>query len=66
MARRRAAAPKRGDATAERLTDLLIVQLGLAGVRQHAIRRIVGCEFARVVRITKELKPQVRRNREDG
>lgn len=50
----------RGDATAERLLDLLIVQLGLAGVSQHAIRRIAGCKLARVVRITKELKPWAR------
>jgi len=52
--------PKRADVVADRLADLLIVQLGLAGVPQHAIRKIVGCEMGRVVRITKELKPSVR------
>lgn len=44
------------DVLADRLADLLIVQLGLAGVAQHSIRKIVGCDMARVVRITKELK----------
>ncbi len=57
---RRSITKRGGDTTAERLTDLLIVQLGLAGLTQHTIRRIVGCDMARVVRITKELKPRNR------
>lgn len=59
MPKRRGAA-KMADVVADRLADLLIVQLGLAGVPQHTIRRIVGCDMARVVRIAKELKPFVR------
>lgn len=58
MPKRRGGA--KADVVADRLADLLIVQLGIAGVPQHAIRKIVGCEMSRVVRITKELKPFVR------
>ena len=38
------------------LRDLLIVQLGLAGVKQHTIREIVGCDIVKVNRIVKHLK----------
>ncbi len=64
MAGRRSITKRAGDATADRLADLLIVQLGLAGVAQHTIRRIVGCDMKRVVFITKELKSK--RSRADG
>ncbi len=64
MAERRSITKRSTDTAAERLTDLLIVQLGLAGVAQHTIRRIVGCDMNRVVRITKELKPD--RSRTDA
>lgn len=33
------------------LMDLLITQLGLAGVPQQAIRKILGCDINRVSRI---------------
>ncbi len=49
--------PKRdGSDTAEVLKDMLIVQLGLAGVKQQTIRTIVGCNIGRVNRIVKHLK----------
>ena len=41
---------------AELLKDLLIVQLGIAGVPQLAIRQIVGCDMHRVNRIVGHLK----------
>lgn len=59
---RRAVVKRGGDAVADRLTDLLIVQLALAGVKQHAIRRIAGCNLARVVRIAKEIKTKGKGN----
>ncbi len=40
----------------EILRDLLITQLGIAGVSQQSIRRIVGCDINRVNRIVKHLK----------
>lgn len=46
------------DNAAEVLKDLMIVQLGLAGVQQRAIRTIVGCDINRVSRIVKHLKPK--------
>jgi hypothetical protein len=42
----------------ELLKDLLIIQLGLGGVKQEAIREIVGCNMNRVNRIGKWLKPK--------
>lgn len=49
--------PNRGgtDGT-EILKDLLIVQLGIAGVPQQSIRAIVGCDIIRVNRIVRHLK----------
>lgn len=38
------------------LRDLLIVQLGLAGLTQHQIREIVGVDIHRVNRIIKHFK----------
>lgn len=38
------------------LRDLLIVQLGLAGLTQHQIREIVGVDIYRVNRIVKHFK----------
>jgi len=49
-------AQKRPDAVLERLTDMLIVQLCLANVPQHAIRKIAACQLDRVVRISKAMK----------
>ena len=42
--------------TDELLRDLLIVQLGLAGLTQHQIRGIVGVDIYRVNRIVKHFK----------
>ena len=50
-----------GDAIAEVLKDLLITQLGLAGVPQQNIRKIVGCSMSRVNAIVRHLK-STRRN----
>jgi hypothetical protein len=47
---------KNGVATEELLRDLLIVQLGLAGVTQRHIREIVGVDIHRVNRVVKHLK----------
>jgi hypothetical protein len=50
-------AQKRNKRTAEDLLqDLLIVQLGLAGLGQHQIREIVGVDMNRVTRILKHFK----------
>jgi hypothetical protein len=38
------------------LRDLMIVQLGIAGLRQHQIREIVGVDIHRVNRILKHFK----------
>jgi hypothetical protein len=38
------------------LRDLLIVQLGIAGLTGHQIREIVGVDMNRVTRILKHLK----------
>jgi hypothetical protein len=40
------------------LKDMLIVQLGIAGVPQREIRDIVGCDLNRVTRIVGLLKPK--------
>lgn len=44
------------DAVLEVLKDILITQLGLAGVSQQSIRKIVGCSINRVNAIVKHLK----------
>lgn len=41
------------DRLAELLRDILITELGRAGVPQPAIRKIVGCDMHRVSRIVK-------------
>jgi len=51
--------PKRkrgGTGGTEILKDLLIVQLGIAGVPQQSIRAVVGCDIVRVNRIVRHLK----------
>jgi len=54
------AKPQRGqvemDKVVEVLKDILITQLGLAGVPQQSIRKIVGCSINRVNDIVKHLK----------
>ncbi len=47
---------KETNPTAELLKDLLIVELGEAGVPQLEIRKIVGCSTKRVDSIVKHLK----------
>lgn len=44
------------DAVVEVLKDMLITQLGLAGVPQQSIRKIAGCSINRVNAIVKHLK----------
>ena len=44
------------DVAVEVLKDILITQLGLAGVPQQSIRKIVGCSINRVNGIVKHLK----------
>ena len=47
---------RRADDVVDRLETMLIVQLGLAGVPQRAIRDIVQCDLNRVSRIVQLLK----------
>jgi hypothetical protein len=42
--------------TEDLLRDLLITSLGVAGVKQTEIRRIVGCDMNRVSRIVKHIE----------
>jgi hypothetical protein len=44
------------DSAVEVLKDMFITQLGLAGVPQQSIRKIVGCNINRVNAIVKHLK----------
>jgi len=47
---------KQTDPTTELVRDLLIAQLGIAGVPQAGIRKIAGCDMNRVNRIVKPIK----------
>jgi len=47
--------------TAELIKDLMIVTLGLAGVKQKSIRDIVGCNIVRVNNIVRHLPKGARR-----
>lgn len=47
---------QKGKTTDDLLRDILIVQLGLAGLSQHQIREIVGVDIHRVNRIMKYIK----------
>ena len=49
-------APQQKDTTEELLRDLLIVELGKAGVPQQEIRKIVRCSLNRVNSIVKVLR----------
>jgi hypothetical protein len=51
--------------SADILRDILITQLGIAGVSQKSIRQIVGCDIYRVNRIVKHLK-NVKRKEQPG
>lgn len=44
--------------TEDLLQDLMIIQLGLAGISQHQIREIVGVDMHRVTRIVRHFKAQ--------
>lgn len=48
--------PKKDRTSEELLRDLLIVQLGLAGIPQSQIREIVGGDMNHVNRILKHFK----------
>lgn len=61
MAKRRGREP---DDVPELLKDLLITQLGVAGVPQKTIRKIVGSDINRVSRIVKHLKAARKNQRE--
>ena len=45
-----------GDEATELLRTLLIVQLGLAGIGQRAIRAVAGCDMNRVTKTLRVLK----------
>ena len=47
---------RNADVAVEVLKDILITQLGLAGVPQQNIRKVVGCSINRVNAIVKHLK----------
>jgi aspartyl aminopeptidase len=47
---------KKAETVEDILRDLMIVQLGLAGLSQHSIREIVGVDMHRVSRILKHFK----------
>jgi len=61
MIKKRDGSGNAGD-VAEILKDLLITQLGMAGVAQKSIRQIVGCSMKRVNRIVKHLKGAKRKD----
>jgi hypothetical protein len=46
----------KGEPTLEMLQKMLIVQLGLAGVPQQQIRRVVGCDINTVNGIVRHLR----------
>lgn len=47
---------KKSETAEDLLRDLMIVQLGLAGLNQHQIREIVGVDMHRVTRILRHFK----------
>ena len=47
---------KKKSTSADFLRDILIAQLGLAGLTQHQIRKIVGCDMKYVTRMLKYFK----------
>lgn len=48
--------PNKEQKVEDLLRDLMIIQLGLAGLGQHQIRKIVGVDIHRVSRIVKHFK----------
>lgn len=55
---------KSTDERTELIRNLLIVQLGLAGVPRHNIRSIAGCDMNRVTKIIKQLNLKKKSNKE--
>lgn len=55
-----------GNEDTELLRDLLIVQLGLAGVPQSSIRAIARCDINRVNRVVKHLKQKKDKEKTKG
>jgi hypothetical protein len=47
---------KKTETSEDLLRDLMIIQLGLAGLNQHQVREIVGVDMHRVSRILKHFK----------
>ena len=47
---------KKSETSEDLLRDLIIVQLGLAGLGRHQIREIVGVDMNRVTRILQHFK----------
>ncbi len=47
---------KKSESVEDLLRDLMITQLGVAGLSQHQIREIVGVDIYRVARILKHFK----------
>ncbi len=56
---------KDADTAVEVLKDILITQLGMAGVAQQDIRKIVGCDINRVSGIVRHIK-NAKRNEQTG
>jgi transposase-like protein len=52
--------PKKSETVEDLLRDLMIIQLGQAGLSQHQIREIVGVDIYRVGRIVKHFKKSKR------
>lgn len=52
--------------TADLVRDLIIIQLGLAGVGQKEIREIVGTDINHINRIVKLLRKKPRGRRSNG
>ncbi|MEY2521053.1 MAG: hypothetical protein QOF24_2812 [Verrucomicrobiota bacterium] len=47
---------KKSESVEDLLRDLMIIQLGIAGLSQHQIRETVGVDIYRVGRILKHFK----------
>jgi hypothetical protein len=57
---------KASDPLLEAVQNLLIVQLALAGVDNHSIRRIAAVQMGKVTRILKVLKTHTRQGKNRG
>ena len=56
---------KKKNTSEDFLRDILIAQLGLAGLTQHQIREIIGCNIKYVNRILKHFKKLRQKKRND-